>query len=319
MDREVSRRRLIGGLGGSLVMGARPAGPAIAANRAGTSVQLPIPPRLQWEERGGYCGESCVQQAALTYGTYISQFACRELVGRGQRQPFLVAMNDRRVLKSLRLGADEFAFSQYRTPQFEAYFTWTKEHLAKGHPVIITAFGKYLRDPDYDHIMLATGFEAESVSTFSEDDVLVFNDCFTVPACRRSADSLSDDRKMRRNGRQHEFCIPTRVDFGCAITGIVDETGQLLPVSLALEGHREPNVIAGASPRPLDLTVHITDLVAGQRYALYRYDNHRNVPTRDYAESNYDSIEEFTASSATEVIRTTVQSDGIATFRCLPM
>lgn len=44
------------------------------------SVSLSIPPREQWFERNGYCGECAIQQAALFYGTYASQKVIRGIV-----------------------------------------------------------------------------------------------------------------------------------------------------------------------------------------------------------------------------------------------
>ncbi len=318
MSHHLNRRALVGGAVVAATTALIPHSGDARVSPARTAIQLPIPPRYQWEERKGYCGESCVQQAALLFGSYVSQHACRALIDPRQRRPFLVAMNDRRVLRQLQLDSAEFPYPDHRTPQFEPYLTWTKQHLGAGHPVLITAYGKYLRDPDYDHIMLATGFDAQQIDRHQDADVLVFNDCFSRDACRRTVASLSDDRRMRGNGREHEFCIPTRVDFGCAITGIIDQSGDARPVRLALDGNREPNIMAGASAEKLDLALTIEDLTPGTRYALYRYDDHRHVPTAGYASSGYDSVDTFVASGSTRETTTTVMSDRIATFRCVP-
>ena len=318
MNMHLDRRALLGGMVATAATGLIPRPGEARVSPARTAIQLPIPPRYQWEERKGYCGESCVQQAALLFGSYVSQHACRALIDPRQRRPFLVAMNDRRVLRLLQFDSAEFPYPDHRTPQFEPYLTWTKQHLAAGHPVLITAYGKYLRDPDYDHIMLATGFDAQQIDRHQDADVLVFNDCFSRDACHRTVASLSDDRRMRGNGRDHEFCIPTRVDFGCAITGIIDQSGDVRPVRLTLAMNREPNIMAGASPEQLDLVVTIEGLTTGTRYALYRYDDHRHVPTSGYASSRYDTVDTFVASGSTRETTTTVMSDRIVTFRCVP-
>ena len=36
-------------------------------------IQLDIPIRFQWENAGGYCGETSVQACSIYYGNYISQ------------------------------------------------------------------------------------------------------------------------------------------------------------------------------------------------------------------------------------------------------
>jgi hypothetical protein len=53
---------------------------AVAGLWARASVQLDIPPRAQWDNNNGYCGECSIQQCALYYGTYISQYRAREIV-----------------------------------------------------------------------------------------------------------------------------------------------------------------------------------------------------------------------------------------------
>jgi hypothetical protein len=47
---------------------------------ANASVQLNIPPRAQWDNNNGYCGECAIQQIALYYGSYISQYNARKII-----------------------------------------------------------------------------------------------------------------------------------------------------------------------------------------------------------------------------------------------
>lgn len=49
-----------------------------------TCVQLDMPPRFQWSENAGYCGETSVQMAALYYGAWISQYVARAQGGGTQ-------------------------------------------------------------------------------------------------------------------------------------------------------------------------------------------------------------------------------------------
>lgn len=48
------------------------------------SVQLDMPPRLQWPNNNGYCGETSLQMAGLYYGAWISQYAARAAGGGTQ-------------------------------------------------------------------------------------------------------------------------------------------------------------------------------------------------------------------------------------------
>ena len=71
---------------------------AAAAPLSVTTTSLPIPPRLQWDELDGYCGECSIQQAALYFGTYVSQYVCRAIINPNQKSQLLVAVNDQTVL-----------------------------------------------------------------------------------------------------------------------------------------------------------------------------------------------------------------------------
>ena len=154
--------------------------------------QLPIPSRLQWEELDGYCGECSIQQAALYFGTYVSQYACRGIINTNQLSQLLVAVNAQKVLTALRLTSTEFDYNRTASPQFLPWFGWVKQHLYLKHPVMIVAFVRGLSDPDYDHIMLATGFTSTDSTTYHATDLLCFNDCFDPLVKTRVASTLND-------------------------------------------------------------------------------------------------------------------------------
>ena len=61
--------------------------PRAAAARA--CVKLDMPPRVQWQDNDGYCGETSVQMAALYYGAYVSQYVARAAGGGTQEVSFL--------------------------------------------------------------------------------------------------------------------------------------------------------------------------------------------------------------------------------------
>ena len=291
---------------------------AAAAPLSVTTTSLPIPPRLQWDELDGYCGECSIQQAALYFGTYVSQYVCRAIINPNQKSQLLVAVNDQTVLTSLRLTSAKFNYNQAANPQFAGYFGWVKQHLALKRPVLIVSYVKGLSDPDYDHIMLATGFTSSNSTTYVGTDRLYFNDCYSPSANMRVASTLSDVRRMRVNGAKYEFCIPTNICYGTAITGIADTSGAALPVQLKLASWSEPDIMAGAAPATLNATVSVTGLIAGRSYSLYRYNNHLNVPTTNYVRSNYTSVVNFVATNPTATFPASMISNGVAVFRCLP-
>ncbi|MFM9106277.1 MAG: hypothetical protein ACKOWF_06220 [Chloroflexota bacterium] len=321
--RKASRRAFFAAAAGSgltvaVAVAAAP-GAANAAQPAQTAqrVRLPIPPRLQWNQHHGYCGECSIQQAALLFGAYVSQEACRALLG-SQRREVLLGVNDLRVLAALQFAAEEFPFRRLPSPQFERWFGWTTAHLAAGHPVLFSCFVRGMDDPDYDHIMLATGCDAARPGRYAPGDRLVFNDNFSLrPRVRRAA-TLPDARSMRGNGARHRFCVPRAIDYGCAVAGIIDDTGRALPVRVLLDGAREPNVIAGQAPATLRARVGIAGLVPGAAYVLYRYDDCRDVPAGDYAASRYATARPFAAAATAAAFDDAIRSDGMAIYRCLP-
>lgn len=293
----------------------------LRAQTVGTTavtVRLPIAPRLQWDELDGYCGECCIQQAALYFGTYVSQYICRGIINPNQKSQLLVGLNEQQVLSALRLGSVAFAYSRVPSPQFPAYLVWLKQHLSLLRPVLITAFVRGLNDPDYDHIMLATGFTGQDTVNYNPADQLAFNDCFNPLVFTRPAAKLSDNRRMRANGAKYEFCIPSTICYGCAVTGIQDTSRLALPVQISMATWSEPDLMAGAAPVMLNGTVTVSGLIPGKSYSLYRYNDYRVVPTTNYAKSKYSSALNFVASVASVSFQVTIPSNGVAVFRCLP-
>jgi hypothetical protein len=79
-----------------------------------------------------------------------------------------------------------------------------------------------------------------------------------------------------------------------------------------------PHPVAEAVPQPLDAVVTISHLVPGKPYTLYRYDDHRTVPTANYAKSRCTSATNFVATAPQATFPAVVRSNGVAVFRCLP-
>lgn len=288
------------------------------AQTASTTIRMPIAPRRQWDERNGYCGECSVQQAALYFGTYVSQYVCRAIINTNQQSQLLVAVNAQRVLSALKLNSTEFNYNGYASPQFQTYFGWIKQHLKLLHPVLITSFVKGLSDPDYDHIMLANGFTSSSYTTYISTDQLYFNDCFSSDVCIRTASTLNDIRSMLVNGAKYPFCIPTKICYGCAVTGIQDTSLRALPVSITLGNWTEPNVIAGATPSTLSASVSVNGLTIGKSYSLFRYNDYRKVPTANYTASAYSAVRNFVAGSTIANFTENIASNSVAIYRCVP-
>ena len=124
--------------------------------------------------------------------------------------------------------------------------------------------------------------------------------------------------RIGANYGAYEYYIPKNKDYGCAVTGVKDASGTLLPVSLKLNRWDEPNVSQGKAPAILTATLKIRSLTAGNSYALLRYNTYANVPTSGYLASSYDTKTVFTATNTSHSLTDTFLSDKIVIYRCVP-
>ena len=291
---------------------------ALVALPAAASIQLDIPPRRQWDNKHGYCGECTIQQIALYYGTYISQYRARAIIDPTQEQDVWVPENSGPILEALRLRYEEWD-SGRPTPQYQAYLVWAKAHLAQGHAVIIDVFVQGGSEPTYDHIIPAIGFGSVDTTAYHASDTLVFNDNYETEPYVRTFGSLYDTRAMNGNGRTYEYCIPRDTDYGCAVMGIDDGSGMALPVSLKVNRWDEPNISRGAQPAQMTATIEVRGLVPGAPYALLRYDDYRTVPTDNYLASAFSASTVFTATGSVQQFSDRFMSDSITVYRCVPL
>jgi hypothetical protein len=284
-----------------------------------TSPQLDIPPRQQWENDGGYCGETSIQAIGLYYGAWISQQVARTVAG-GE---FLIGVNDETALVALHLAHTTWDTGAPRL-QFESFLAWIKGHLQQGVPVV---YGIYLTDgiddPDYDHIVPATGITAASASGYNAADVLTSSDNFG-DRITRSVAGMSGTRRSCASSSTQGGCVPRDVDYGVAITGIVDTDHATLPVRIKVPTNREPNVSQGQAAVAMTASVTVGGLTAGHDYALLRYDDYTAVPTAGTAAaflaSRFSHRVDFTATDApwTYADPTSFLSSGAVYYRCVP-
>jgi len=290
---------------------------AFAVPAARASIQLDIPPRLQWDNNNGYCGECSIQQIALFFGTYISQYRARAIIDTTQQQDVWVPENSGPIFDALRLAYEAWDTTR-PTPQCQPYLVWAKAHLQQGHPVIVDVFVQGESDPAYDHIIPATGFTSVDVTTYHSTDTLVFNDNYASAPYTRTFGSLDDTRAMSGNGAIYEYCIPRISDYGCAVTGIKDDSGTARPVSLKIDRWNEPNISQGASPVQMNATIQVSGLSVGSQYVLLRYNAYQNVPTNNYLSSAYSAATAFVATGSVRTFTDSFMSDATVIYRCVP-
>ncbi len=114
-----------------------------------------------------------------------------------------------------------------------------------------------------------------------------------------------------------------QIDYGIAVTGIVDEDQVTLPVRLAVPALKEPNPAFKHSPKEMIGTVTINNLTIGNFYALLRYSSYKDVPTKGdediFLHSNFESKHEFMATETTYVYEDprTISSAGSVYYRCI--
>jgi hypothetical protein len=277
---------------------------------------------VQWNNANGYCGETSIQSIALYYGAWVSQKLPRTLGGGTQ---ILIGTNTNatQALDALRFTYVEWANAGAPQPQFQGFMVWMKNQLARGYPAF---FGAYLadgnNDPDYDHIMPATGIAYGNLTAYDPGDVLTWNDNFG-DQIQRPASALVATRASCSYGSTQGGCIPQQVDYAVAITGIVDPQHVTFPVSLTVASASEPNVSTGKAPVQMTGTVTVSSVSSGNQYSLLRYDDYTKVPgaasSADYAASSYTHRTDFTATGATWTLQDpdTFASDGSATYRCI--
>ena len=278
---------------------------------------LAIPPRQQWDENGGYCGETSIQSFALYFGTYASQFRIREFINPDQQSQLLVGVNEQIALRALQLKYDQWNFN-LPIPQSKNYLAWVKQSIQRGAPVIGALYIRGMTDPDYDHIVPMVGFRSSSDShRYQPRDVLLFNDNFANSTLSRTFGTLAATRRGA-NTRSFMYAIPSRVDYGCAVTGIVDTLRETVPVRLQVDRSWEPNLIAGAQPVAMDATLVVQSLVPGKTYSLLRYDDPAAVPDSGFlANGGYTRAHSFTATAATQTFTDQFLSNAVVTYRCV--
>lgn len=316
------------------------------------SVSNAIPPRLQWNENFGYCGEVSVISAGLYYGQYLSQYDARAIASNNRPQyqsksQLLVGVNDTSAATKMHLTYAEWTTSsETSTNQFLA---WVKSEAIAGYPVAIGIYtNEYLfygdtnltaGDPDYDHIVPVTGISSNSpltnANTYYANDVITFNDnglwtgtnngqpqyVFSYPfgtfeASRKQANAQSGNiYSLTNDGR----------NYAIAITGVVDLDRETVPVRVATSvNYESPDIKNGSTtrpaPMPLTLTITVSGLVPGAAYNLYRYNAMSGVPNSAFNANAASASQKwaFVASGTTYVTAQNIESNEEAIYRAVP-
>lgn len=318
------------------------------------SVSNPIPPRLQWNENYGYCGEVSFISAGLYYGQYLSQYDARAIASSGTPQykassQLLVGVNQNDTYAASQM---HFTYAVWKSPSgstASSFLQWVKSEVIQGYPVAIGVYtNEYLfygktnpnaGDPDYDHIVDVTGITSAHPltlpATYLPTDALTFNDngLWTgtpsgVPqyTFSYSFGSFQATRQQAnaQTGAVYSLADAVR-DRGIALTGIVDRDHETVPVRVATSVNYEKPHIGHHSntrpqPMPLTLTVTVSGLHAGAVYNLYRYNSMGSVPNTAFNAHKSAASQSwtFTATGATHTLTQPIQSNDEVIYRAVP-
>lgn len=273
----------------------------ILQNLALPSWSIELPPRKQWNANGGYCGETSLISAGMSFGQYCSQFTARQAASPRAKQSdpksqLLVGVNDTRAVKAMKLDAQPFgAVGQNST---EDFLPWIKSCVARGHP---TAIGVFLNascfgeespgDEEYDHIVTVTGMDAKKSA---ENGVIQFSDHGLYAPGGRSVFyfhlppvGFLHNRSSANQSAAPVYSLKAEPPhYGIAITGIADRDGVTIPVRLTASRNDEPEMSdrSNAPPptAPLRLTATVSIPDPSVTYKLYRYDSFEKVPARAF-------------------------------------
>ena len=309
-----------------------------------------LPPRLQWLQNDGYCGEVSLTMALMRLGGgYISQYDARAIAaitpGEIQTSKFyLVGVNDQRAAKLLKLNFEEFDNSGSVDPR--RYLSWVKAMVRRGHAVTITVFMNYYMfygkrqggEADYDHIVSVSSISSDyDDDLYHDDDVLTLEDHgLWAPRSKpvylfsyTFGEFIATRAKANAASNLNVYSLPDSPDngnFGVAHISIVDTDGEALPILVETSANYEdPHIKNGSEKRPapmdLVLTVTVSGLEAGATYKLYKYNDENRVPTSAFNTNSLGgaaiSTRDISSSSGSYLFTEAIKSNEKVFYRCV--
>ncbi|UJR17106.1 hypothetical protein I4U23_004002 [Adineta vaga] len=292
-------------------------------------IRLNIPPRLQWDNDNGFCAETAIQSIGLYYGAWISQKLIR-IINNGEYLLQKTSIDDCRdplhTLSVLHFIYNEWDWVNSSQPQFRSFCRWMKRSILYGHPVIFGVCLEGAGFEEYDHIVPAVGIRYENEDEYDSKDELIYYDLFDKNEMKRcmNEEEFGSTKKSICDKDYAEYgCIPLNIDYGIAITGIVDEDQVTVPVHLSVSACEEPNPDFNEDPIEMIGIVKMTNLVVGNAYVLLRYSSYEHVPTKGdahtFLQSSFDKRHDFTAFETSYIYEDTksIPTTGSVYYRCI--
>lgn len=134
------------------------------AAKAKPSCHLDIPDRKSAPDRPdssvGWCGEACIQMAALYYGKHISQHEINR--AGAPKHPDLYSNDIPKALGNLSM---RYRAWDEANQDIDSYIQWIKKQISLGRPVLCGMKIYPDKHPNWslDHFVLATGYDRDSV------------------------------------------------------------------------------------------------------------------------------------------------------------
>ncbi len=308
---------------------------------AGT-VQNDLPPRLQWNANGGYCGETALISGGIYWGQYLSQYTARDIALQGAPQTsgaLLIGINDGTAASGMRLNATEWdTDSEENTDDF---LVWVKQQVVQGNPVCIGLYmnqsifhpgSSHPGDDDYDHIVTVFQIDSNDMSgtAYDPNDVFHFSDHGLYKEDGEHRPYLfqltfGEAQKSRAEANLLSSPIYSlsndASNYGLTIQGVAGDT---LPVRVETSVNSElPAMVSQSNTpptaAPVTLTVTVSGLTPGVTYNLYRYNVMENVPTEQFNAQEARAVQKWVivAEKSTYTTMETIESNEVAVYRAV--
>ena len=296
-----------------LVIAAAAAALALVPARAGTVYLLDVPPRLQYDEAGGYCGELSLQQLMLPFGAWLPQQYARD-AGDGE---LLLGVNYKQAMDAMKIKYTTWAGSG----GYSAFIAWAKKQLMVNprSGVVTVVYIKGLPDRQYDHIMPIVGVDTSSPPTsyvYAAADVFFTNSGYSTTVIKRTASDWSCPYRTKKDGMATAGCVPSGTQWGHSITG-AKYTGIGPAIALSRLSRADEPGPPGAQGVSMGATLKVTGLKVGGSYKVYKITDVARVPSGPTAVGTLsagDLLMNFTATAAEWNKAVTFASDVPAWF-----
>lgn len=290
--------------------------------------------RFQWDNNGGYCGETSTIMAGLTLGQYFSQYDMRLLSMNDTplqqtqvKGEYLLGINDETAAKSIKLNYIINNRSDTSTSHAQNFLAWVKKMVRLGYPTTIAVYWQGLRDSEYDHIIPVHSIQSNyNDDLYHDTDIITFQDNYVAKLISYSFAYFPATRTEANARPSDELSLPSTAricNYGIAHTSPYDTKGALLKVRMAVDVNNETPVIKeGSNTRPAAMTYKLTITVEGVEtgvlYNLYKYNNEASIPSANFNSASASATRtNFIGAAPTFVKTEIIQSSEKAIYRCV--